>query len=230
MFVRQNQQQFRNSNADVQIFYAPAPAYSASTTQRITSTWNKPPGVSHVYILCIGAGANGDGAANGGGSGGTTVWYGAAQNVPDVLGLQVGFPVDGAGNGFPDSVIYFGTGTTVLMSGRGASIAPTSGSVETNRPFASSGFFQTVAGQNGSATNITTPSSTTFLSGGSNTASVTGNYGYTNAGPGAQQNGFSLLQPIIVGVGGSNNGKAGFGCGGGVGGAGGNGLILIASW
>lgn len=52
MFVRQPQ--FRNSNADVQIFYG--------TTQTGTiamATWNKPPGVSHVYMLAIGPGGGG---------------------------------------------------------------------------------------------------------------------------------------------------------------------------
>ena len=55
MFVRQNQQQFRNSNADVQIFYGS----DASVSTR-TRSWNKPTGVSHVYMMLIGGGGYGD--------------------------------------------------------------------------------------------------------------------------------------------------------------------------
>jgi len=38
------------------------------------------------------------------------------------------------------------------------------------------------------------------------------------------------LQPIIVGLGGNNANDGGLGCGGGATGAGGQGMVLIASW
>jgi hypothetical protein len=94
--------------------------------------------------------------------------------------------------------------------------------------FTASGFFQSVAGENGATTNAAA-SPTTFLSGGADDVAntVTANYGYSVPGTGS---GFFQLQPIIVGAGGSSAGRGGIGCGGGRSGTGGPGLVLIASW
>ena len=216
MFVRQPQ--FRNSNADVQIFYGTnSIGANASTNWR---SWTKPPGVSHVYILLIGAGGNGDGGS-GGGSAGIYVWYGAAQNVPDVLRIKLG--VGGTTN---TEIFYFNQNTAVpsLINGSTPSFAGPA-SAPDPRPFGASGFTNLVAGQAG---NTASASTTTFLSGGVN-GTVTANYGYTN--PSNDAKGYFLLQPMIVGVGstGSKNGE--FGCGGGFNyGYGGPGMVLIASW
>jgi hypothetical protein len=80
------------------------------------------------------------------------------------------------------------------------------------------------------------------LSGGTNSASVTPNYGYpTNtAGGTTAVFGFFQMSPIIVGRGGASGGgtvggTGGVGCGGGGGttgdgGAGGAGMAVIISW
>jgi hypothetical protein len=221
MFVRQNQQQFRNSNADVQIFYGDGEQVSATTYRQ---TWNKPPGVSHVYMMAIGGGAGGDGTT-GGGSGAVTVWYGAAQNVPDNLIVSVG--IDSA-----TRVGYRNTNNsiiTLIQANSGNSIS--GGAATTAGVFAASGFYQSIAGQNGESISQGA-SGTTFLSGGAGGGGgVVANYGYNNA---ADNRGYFLLQPIIVGVGGGANhatGRAAIGCGGGgAGGIGGPGMVLIASW
>lgn len=209
MFVRQNQQQFRNSNADVQIFYGSGAGE--------TTTWNKPPGVSHVYIMCIGAGGAGDSAASGGGSGAVTVWYGAAQNVPDVLEILV------RSSGGALSGVYINGGATLLVRGS-SSTTPTAGSATAANAFAASGFYQSIAGQAGSGGTVSA-SSTTFLSGGGGASTVTANYGYTN-----KESGYFMLQPIIVGISGISYNDGGIGCGGGITGKGGPGMVLIASW
>ena len=210
MFVRQNQNQFRNSNADVQLFYK-------------SSNWLKPVGVSHVYMMLIGGGGNNSGS--GGSSGAVTVWYGATQNVPDNLRISVS-----TGDSSNTTVSYVGTSTTTLLTANGAVIA-TNGSAMTANQFANSGFFQSVAGQawvNGGQS----ASSTTFLSTGTSASPNNANYGYTTF-----NNGYFQLQPIIVGVGtasatGTDNVYAAIGCGAGSGanGKGGPGLVLIASW
>jgi hypothetical protein len=97
----------------------------------------------------------------------------------------------------------------------------------TFRPFiTASGFFQSVAGQNGG---IDGASATTFLSGGGSGVTKTANYGYTTT-----SNGFFQLQPIIVGVGSTNtnvnNNAIGCGASAGIDGEGGPGMVLIASW
>lgn len=217
MFVRQNQQQFRNSNADVQIFYGSAGGNGAQRT------WNKPPGVSHIYMMCIGAGGPGDGAGTGGGSGAVTVWYGAAQNVPDSLIASPSF--SGAGVSSYIAARFTGTafsGTTLITANSAASI--TGATAMTATQFTASGFFQSIAGQNGTA-GSTSASPTTFLSGGS-AGAVVSNYGYSTS-----SDGFFQMQPIIVGVGGQSGYVGGIGCGGGATSApGGPGMVLIASW
>lgn len=218
MFVRQNQQQFRNSNADVQIFYGDGEQVSATTYRQ---TWNKPPGVSHVYMMAIGGGGGGDGLA-GGGSGAVTVWYGAAQNVPDNLVVSVG--IDSA-----TRVGYRNTNNSIITLIQANLGILSGGTATTAGVFASSGFYQSTAGQDGAA-GSQGASGTTFLSGGAGGGGGTvGNYGYITA---AGDSGYFQLQPIISGVGGggSSNGRGGIGCGGGISGAGGQGMVLIASW
>lgn len=216
MFVRQNQQQFRNSNADVQIFYGS----DNGTTN--TRSWNKPPGVSHVYMLLIGRGGSGNGTT-GGGSGAVTVWYGAAQNVPDQLEIRAG--TSASTNSVISNRTTSGLGTTLLQ----ANTATTSGGTATTAGlFAASGFYQSTAGQAGSTSNQSY-SGTTFLAGGGSSSgglyTNEGNYKYFTSAAG-----YFLLQPIIVGVGGLDTNPGGIGCGGGVNGAGGQGMVLIASW
>jgi len=204
---------------DIQTFYG-----SGGVSTIVKNVWNKPRGVSHVYILMIGAGGNGDNASAGGGSGAVTVWYGAAQNVPDIL-----FPIPGRGQG-EDTRLGFkgssGTIVAVLTAGSGAA-SGTAGAAGTANYFAASGFYQSIAGQNGAGASQTA-STTTFLSGGSS-GTTTANYGYSTT-----TDGYFQLQPIIVGVGGggaATGKRAGFGCGGSLNSStGGPGMILIASW
>ena len=210
MFPQQPQQQFRTASSDVKLFYS-------------SSTWNKPVGVSHVYMMLIGGGGNGNASTSGGASGAVTVWYGAAQHVPDSLVVSVS-----TGNGSNTTVNYRSrSGLIVLLTGDAASTV-TAGTATSSNQFAASGFYKSVAGQAGSTASITA-SATTFLSGGADTATdtVTANYGYFVPGNGS---GFFQIQPILVGAGGSGAGVAGIGCGGGVTGKGGPGLVLIASW
>jgi hypothetical protein len=103
----------------------------------------------------------------------------------------------------------------------------TAGTAFTANQFAASGFFQSIAGQNGSS-GAPSASSTTFLGGGGSVGSLTtGNYGYTQDAA----SGFFQMQPIIVGLGGNGVNKGGIGCGGGIStGQGGPGMVLIASW
>lgn len=209
MFIRPNQ--FRNSKADVQIFYQ-------------NSNWTKPPGVSQIYMMLIGGGGNA--IVNGGGSGSVTVWYGAAQNVPNNLQLSIS-----TGNFVSTTISYIGTTTTVLLTANGANNS-TGATATTAGVFANTGFYQSVAGQNG-ATGSFNSSPTTFLSGGcTGVGRIGANYGYSTT----NNPGFFQLQPIIVGCGsaddGVNTNVGGIGCGSGLFGSpvGGNGLILIASW
>ena len=189
-------------------------------------TWNKPVGVSHVYIMLIGSGATGVGT-DGGGSGAITIWYGAAQHVPDLLYIVV----QSGGNG-ADTYVYFDTNQTYALLTANGGTGAQEGLIFAAGPFAASGFYQSVAGQAGAATS-STASATTFLSGGAdaNIDTVTANYGYgVGSVSGVNANGFFQMQPIIVGVAGTGTGKGGIGCGGGGGGTGGPGFALIASW
>ena len=193
--------------------------------------WNKPVGVSHVYMMLIGAGGNADGAT-GGGSGAVTVWYGAAQHVPDSLQVQCG----SGENASEIRIIRGGSGgtTVILQAAAGQSGV---GGVATSAPaFAASGFYKSTAGQDGTSGNSPV-STTTFLSGGggSTSSTVTANYGYSLTTAITNLNGTFLMQPIIVGLGGKGAGVGGIGCGGGILAGGGNGgagpgMVLIASW
>ena len=86
---------------------------------------------------------------------------------------------------------------------------------------------QSVAGQNGVSGNVTA-SATTFLSVGGTSVSVVANYGYFYSG--TNPTGIFMLQPLIVGGGAQGTGIGGIGCGGGINGKGGPGMVLIASW
>lgn len=215
---------------DIQTFYG------SSTEAQIRNqrTWNKPVGVSHVYMLLIGAGGSGAIAGQGGGSGAVTVWYGAAQHVPDVLIIQPG----ATNEGFDTAVSYRSRGTNLIsLLSAPSSLTTTAGAAATAGPFAASGFFKSTAGQNGD-TGVVSASPTTFLSPGTAASNiVNANYGYKNAGSSSSTaaDGFFQLQPIIVGVGGSGAFNGGVGCGGGAQasvdtGYGGPGMVLIASW
>lgn len=203
---------------DIQTFYG-----DGAVSTVVKQSWVKPRGVSHVYILMIGAGGNGSGSV-GGGSGAVTVWYGAAQNVPDIL-----FPIPGRGQGQDTRLGYKGSGATIiaLLTAASGGTVGSAGAAMTANQFAASGFFQSIAGQAGNSGPISA-SATTFLSGGGIT-SITGNYGYASTT--TIFDGFFQMQPIIVGLGGTFQQKGGIGCGGGDSvGLGGPGMVLIASW
>lgn len=202
---------------DIQTFYG-----DGAVSTIVKQSWIKPRGVSNVYILMIGAGGNGTSTV-GGGSGAVTVWYGSAQNVPDIL-----FPIPGRGQGEDTRLGFKGSSGTIvaILTAGSAASSGTAGSAMSTNYFAASGYFQSVAGQAGNSGAISA-SSTTFLSGGSSGTTVA-NYGYS------QDNGSGIfqMQPIIVGLGGAAAGNGGIGCGGGInsGTIGGRGMILIASW
>lgn len=192
-----------------------------------TFSWNKPVGVSHVYMMLIGAGGNGDNTT-GGGSGAVTVWYGAAQHVPDSL-----LVTPSSGSGGNSSTVLIRTKAEYALLSADPAAGATGGTATTAGKFAASGFYKSTAGQNGlTAVEQQTASATTFLSGGAG-GTVTSNYGYKTD---VNKPGYFLLQPIIVGVaGGGGTGNGGIGCGGGYSngsavGRGGPGMVLIASW
>jgi hypothetical protein len=203
---------------DIQTFVGAGP--NATNNQY---SWTKPVGVSHVYMLLIGSGRAGDGSITGGGSGAVTVFYCAAQHIPNTLYVWVG----------PAPTTSYITidpkGLVSYLTAQSGSSPPTGGAATAAPALAACGFYKSTAGQNGSTADIS-PSTTTFLSGGadSSAATVTANYGYGNTAAAAA--GYFQLQPIIVGVGGAATGNAGIGCGGGRNSLGGPGMVLIASW
>lgn len=210
---------------DIQTFYG------SSTEAQIRNqrSWNKPVGVSHVYMLLIGAGGSPGGGAQGGGSGAVTVWYGAAQHVPDVLIIQPG----ATNEGFDTAVSYRSRGVNLItLLSAPSALTTSAGAAATAGPFAASGFYKSTAGEVGD-TGTVNASPATFLSCGTVAlTSVSANYGYKNVGASAStaNAGYFQLQPIIVGVGGSGEFPGGIGCGGGNTGLGGPGMVLIASW
>lgn len=180
-------------------------------------------------MMLIGGGGDGSGT-DGGGSGVVTVWYGAAQHVPDVLQVYARAPAIQA---YHTEVAYLSTGANfvTLLEARSSS-SPTGGIASTANYFGNSGFYQSTAGQDGFAS-ASSASSTTFLSGGAGTvsSSVTANYGYTANVTGTNGAGYFQLQPIIVGVGSAGYTAGVVGCGSGEDGTlGGQGFVLIASW
>jgi hypothetical protein len=204
---------------NIQTFYGDGSASGSKSR----ATWNKPVGVSHVYMMLIGAGGTGDGT-NGGGSGAVTVWYGAAQHIPNSLFIWVG---DAQGTTY---VTVNAAGTLSYLSAAGASGA-TAGAATAAPAIAASGFYKSTAGQDGS-NSTNSASTTTFLSGAGTGATSTSNYGYVNKQAGTNYtHGYFFMQPIIVGVAGINDGNGGIGCGGAAASAkGGPGMVLIASW
>jgi hypothetical protein len=205
---------------DIQTFYG-TPTASSNQNAKI---WNKPVGVSHVYMMLIGGGGNGDGTS-GGGSGSVTVWYGAAQHVPNNLLVLVS-----GGQSSDTYLAYRGKSLENLLVAQ-ASTGTTGGPATPAEAFAASGFYKSTAGQNGT-NGANSASTTTFLSGAGTGATSTSNYGYVNKQAGTNYtHGYFFMQPIIVGVAGINDGDGGIGCGGAVASAkGGPGMVLIASW
>ena len=185
-------------------------------------------------MMLIGGGARGlDGTTDtGGGSGAVTVWYGAAQHVPNSLLVRA--PTrNGTSSTFCDTTVSIWTtaNTAYDLLTAASAIDITGGVAMTANQFTASGFFQSVAGQNGFAI-ASSPSATTFLSGGSDTVTTVSNYGYSG---GSTSAGYFMLQPIPVGTGGnagnSNSANGGLGCGSyRASGSGGEGMVLIASW
>jgi hypothetical protein len=214
-----------------------------------TSDWVKPQGASFVWFTLIGAGGSGgvgglSGNSNGGASGAVTNFMGPAFLIPDVLRVTVGLggarvfgvgSAAAAGNaGTESSVGYQQKDTTqyTLLTANGGAGGPANasvavgGSASTSNFFSCMGFFQSVAGQDGSTGgNSVSASATTFLSGGAGggadpTAaggSVTPNYGYTVASGSAAGSspfgisaaggsGYFNTQPILVGCGGAGSG------------------------
>lgn len=202
---------------DIQTFYGNGAGDTISQF-----TWTKPRGVSNVYMLLIGGGGNGTGTT-GGGSGAVTVWYGSAQNVPDNLMIH---PSSGSAQQTRIACRFTSASVTIILNANAAT-SNTGATAMTANQFAASGFFQSIAGQNGS-NGTGTPSATTFLSGGSSNTGNTANYGYSIG----NFAGYFFMQPIIVGLGGAGGNRGGIGCGGGsaVSGIGGPGMVLIASW
>lgn len=224
MFVPENLQQFRTSNADIRMFYSSA-KNTASAQVFQPHGWVKPVGVSHVYIMLIGGGSASSGS-NGGAGGAVTVWYGAAKNVPDNLLINVGGATSST-VGKDTTVSYRGTSLVEILRADGAINATSGGAAFPANFFTASGFFQSVAGPNDQPT---TGSATTFVSGGRTTGATIGNYGYETGSNSGQ--GIFLLQPIIVAVGFSGGGTtavSAIGCGGDDA-FGGPGFALIASW
>jgi hypothetical protein len=204
-------------NCDIQIFYG----NGSNPSSAPGATWIKPRGVSHVYMLLIGAGGYGDNTT-GGGSGAVTVFYTAAQNIPDVLRVSV--PLTNL-----STRVTFPTGD--IIQARGA-VGITGGPTTTAPFFAAQGFYQSIAGQNGSASFVNASSTTFLAGGGAGGNDQTSNYGYVTRTD-VNKNGFLLMQPIIVGMGGMGTGRGGIGCGAGVSvtsGVGSSGMALIASW
>ena len=205
---------------DIQTFYG-----NGANSLPIFS-WAKPRGVSNIYMLLIGAGGQGD-ATTGGGSGSVTVWYGSANNVPDNLAILIGT------SGSASIVYQRNSGGLTQLVRANSSSTTTGGSATSAGVFAASGFYQSIAGQNGSAGAVSA-SSTTFLSGGTQGGStINANYGYDVTGAGPKKDGYFLMQPIIVGLAASGSGNGGIGCGSGAAatpGIGGPGMVLIASW
>jgi hypothetical protein len=213
---------------NIQTFYGFATTNSG-TESRNWRAWNKPVGVSHIYMMLIGGGGNGN-TTDGGGSGAVTVWYGAAQHVPNVLQVYARSQIN---NNYDTEVAYLSStaGFVELLTADSAT-SISGGAAMTANYFTASGFFQSTAGQTGPAGTVS-PSATTFLSAGAGeiALAVTANYGYTANLTGTSGAGYFQLQPIIVGVGSAGTRANAVGCGSGINGtAGGQGFVLIASW
>ena len=217
----------------------PTPQGANVQTFYRTEDWVKPQGASFVFFTLIGAGGATDGTATylrGGGSGAVTNFMGPAFLMPDVLRVQVGRSLAG-GDGEDSKILYQqkdGSGYTLLTARGGLSgdNGGSAGPASTANNFTAMGFFQSIKGQDGLEAAVSA-STTTFLSGGSYSDSVTANYGYSTG-----RSGFFQMQPIIVGVGGGvlTLNRGGIGCGGGGSvttsgrGLGGDGMVVIITW
>ena len=223
-----------------------------------TSDWVKPQGASFIFVTLIGAGGgggNGSAAIGGGGGGSAAVtnYMGPAFLIPDVLRVYVGKSSLTAAAADDSTLTYQqkdGTGYLLLNANGGVTAAAVvitagaAGAASVSNYFSCMGFFQSIAGQDGTAGNSAgagvdqTASATTFLSGGAGGAGsaggtgggVTANYGYvlaptTAGGTVKGRDGIFQMQPIIVGLGGAGGttsatvgtagGRGGIGCGGG---------------
>jgi len=216
---------------DIQIFYGGDASGNAETPTSPWKAWNKPRGVSHIYIMLIGGGSDGTSTASGG-SGAVTVWYGAAQHIPDML-FVLASAASGAAGG-PDTVIRCintSSGSPILSANK--TVNGNGGAAMAANNFTASGFFQSTAGQDGVTVGAPSASPTTFLSAGGFGSSPSANYGYIGT---TASSGYFMMQPIIVGRGAGSAAAAkvtaayGCGAGGNAGAPGGPGLILIASW
>lgn len=218
-------------NANVQIFTAQIPAGD----NRKNQNWVKPQGASFVWFTLIGGGGSGDSNLGiGGPSGAVTNFMCPAFLIPDELSILVGNggPNGSTGASGGGTSVYYqqktGTGYVLLQANPGGGGG---GTASTPNYFTAMGFFQSVAGQDGTGGTVN-PSATTFLSGGGAGANnVNANYGYTNT----STSGWFQMSPIIVGVGGrgqSPNSIGGIGCGGGATGnsGGGPGICIIITW
>lgn len=212
-------------NANVQVFYSS----SQGGTVR-SHSWVKPQGASFVWFTLIGSGGPGSSAIpQAGGSGAVTNFMCPAFLIPDELRICVG---NQAGS---DTTVQYqqkdGAGYTLLLAyGAGGQ---TGAAAWTGSPFTAMGFYQSIAGQDGS-TGSSSASATTFLAGGANSANdeARANYGYLTPTTSLNAPGFFQMQPIIVGLGGKGSGNGGVGCGGGGAGdgKGGPGLCVIITW
>jgi hypothetical protein len=154
--------------------------------------------------------------------------------IPDFLEITVGNGGAVLSQGGASFVYYVNQGSTSyyssLLTAAGGTTGGAGGQAMTSNFFSAMGFFQSVAGQSGTNGADQNPSNSTFLSGGTSSSfAVNGNYSYSTQASG-NVNGFFLMQPIIVGVGGSGSGRGGLGCGGGLNGVGGPGLAVIITW
>ncbi len=215
-------------NCDIQIFNGIA-NQGSGIEYRNWRAWNKPRGVSHVYMLLIGGGGFGN-LTNGGGSGAITVWYGSAQNVPDSLEVYVrGMNALTSGT----FISYRSTtGSQIDLLSANSSSSTAGATTTAANEFAALGFYSNTAGDSGPGGAVSA-SATSFLSAGSGgtVQLITANYGYitnSNANNGV---GYFQMQPIIVGVGSATANYAAIGCGtNDAGSIGGPGMALIASW
>ena len=210
--------------ANIQIFNQP------TLLSNPTATWIKPQGASFVWFTLIGGGGGGDQSTTGGGSGAVTNCMVPAFLIPDSLVIQVGAGGPPSGNGTPTRIFYRlkDTSNYQLLTAE-PGLVNSAGTASSSNYFSCMGFYQSIAGQNGSTGSIAA-STTTFLAGGNGTGGVANsNYGYKSTDDGSFQ-----MQPIIVGIAtsipGASAGKAGIGCGGHRDGQGGDGLAVIITW
>jgi len=213
-------------------------------------TWVKPTGCSFVWFTLIGSGGNGGAGSGaqkpgGGGSGAVTNCLVPAFLLPDELIVMVG----GVGSAINTSICYQQKSTTVYLvldaangsSGTSSNSGAGGGAANLKR-LGAAGLYQSIAGQAGVTGGSVTASATTFLSGGAGFNGATPGTVAANYGNSTTFQGFSAMQPIIVGVGGASDstaggGYGGVGCGGGgyvtgstVNGRGGPGMAVIIAW